>query len=512
MRLLKSLILVLILSSNAYSQTNQITINLDSGNVVIDKNIYGHFAEHLGNCIYGGFWVGEDSKIPNTRGIRNDVIEAMKEINPPVIRWPGGCFADYYHWKDGIGPQEQRPTMINSSWGGVTEDNSFGTHEFLDLCELIGAEPYICINVGSGTVQEAADWVEYVNSANESPMTKLRKQNGREKPWNVKYWAVGNESWGCGGNMSPEYYADLFNRFSTFLRAGDLYKIASGGLPDDINWTSTVLDKTKRHSQLIDGYSYHYYTFAYGWNNKGSATAFSEKDWFATMYQTLQMRKSLADNISVMDKLDPENKIGLIADEWGNWFEVEPGTNPGFLYQQNTIRDAVTAAVYLNIFNNNARRVKMANIAQTINVLQAMLLTKDEKIVKTPTFYVFKMYKVHQDAALLPIKVECSNYEFNGQKLPSITASASKDANGKIHISLANIDPKKDSKIEISLSGKNDLKFSKGEIITSANMNDFNDFDKEEKVNISEFNDFDFKRNKLSVNMPSKSVVTIELN
>ncbi|MCB0752111.1 MAG: alpha-N-arabinofuranosidase, partial [Ignavibacteriae bacterium] len=280
MRLLKSLILVLILSSNAYSQTNQITINLDSGNVVIDKNIYGHFAEHLGNCIYGGFWVGEDSKIPNTRGIRNDVIEAMKEINPPVIRWPGGCFADYYHWKDGIGPQEQRPTMINSSWGGVTEDNSFGTHEFLDLCELIGAEPYICINVGSGTVQEAADWVEYVNSANESPMTKLRKQNGREKPWNVKYWAVGNESWGCGGNMSPEYYADLFNRFSTFLRAGDLYKIASGGLPDDINWTSTVLDKTKRHSQLIDGYSYHYYTFAYGWNNKGSATAFSEKDWF----------------------------------------------------------------------------------------------------------------------------------------------------------------------------------------------------------------------------------------
>ncbi len=506
------LILIFISSTYVFSQRNQIIINIDSGKTIINKNIYGHFAEHLGNCIYGGFWVGEDSPIPNTHGIRNDVIKALKEINPPVIRWPGGCFADTYHWKDGIGPRDQRPTIINSTWGGVTEDNSFGTHEFLDLCELLGAEPYICLNVGSGTVQEAADWVEYVNSNNTSPMTNLRKKNGRAKAWNVKYWAVGNESWGCGGNMTPEYYADLYNRFSIFLRAGNLYKVASGGLPDDTLWTSTILDKTKRHSRLVDGYSYHYYTFAYGWDNKGSATKFTEKDWFATMNETLKMENSLQKHIEVLDKYDPENKIGLMADEWGNWFNVEPGTNPSFLFQQNTLRDAVTAALYLNIFNNHARRVKMANIAQTINVLQAMLLTKDDQIVKTPTYYVFKMYKVHQNATLLPLEIKCNNYTFDSTSLPTISASASKDNMGKIHVSLANINPDENTKVEIALNGSTQFSKVSGDIITSENMNDYNDFGKEEKVNIKSFEDFESSKNSLIINLPAKSVVTLEID
>ena len=511
---LKSISLVIILNIflfiNAEGQ-NKIVINADLGTQKINKEIYGQFAEHLGHCIYGGIWVGENSKIPNTRGIRNDVVNALKEIDVPVVRWPGGCFADTYHWKDGIGPRDQRPSIVNTNWGGVTEDNSFGTHEFLDFCSMIGAEPYICVNVGSGTVQEAAQWVEYVNSSNKSPMTELRKKNGREKPWHVKYWAVGNESWGCGGSMTPEYYSDVFKRFSTFMRSGNIYKVASGGTDADFNWTETVLKQTQAHRNLIQGYSFHYYTVAHGWNDKGSATNFNEDDWFGTMKNTLVMEDRLERHIALMDEYDPDNRIGLIADEWGNWFNVEPGTNPGFLLQQNTLRDAVTAALYLNIFNNHARRVKMANIAQLVNVLQSMLLTNDEQIVKTPTFYVFKMYKVHHEATLLPINVKCQDYKYDGNTLPSISASASEDSTGKIHISLANIDPDNNRNVEIDLRGSKPLGTGNGEIITSQHMNDYNDFGKPEKVDIKNFSDFHLQNNILILNLPSKSVVTVEL-
>ncbi len=514
MNAIKFILACLILNINslmAADKPNRMVINVDLGKEKINKNIYGHFAEHLGHCIYGGFWVGENSSIPNTKGIRNDVINALREIAPPVIRWPGGCFADTYHWKDGIGPLNQRPSIVNSNWGGVTEDNSFGTHEFLLMCELVGAEPYICLNVGSGTIQEASDWVEYVNSNAKSPMTDLRKKNGREQPWNVKYWAVGNESWGCGGHMTPDYYTDLFNRFSTFLRSGDLYRVASGGTDPDFNWTETVLKKTQTYPEMIQGYSFHYYTFCHGWNDKTSATKFNENDWFYTMKNTLLMEERLKKHIALMDEYDPANKIGLMADEWGNWFWTEPGTNPSFLYQQNTLRDAVTAALYLNIFNNNARRVKMANIAQTINVLQAMLLTKDDKLLKTPTFYVFKMLKVHQNATLLPMDLSCEDYTFNGMTLPSVSASASKDSTGKIHITLSNINPNKDLTLEIDLRGSDKLTKVGGEIITAAEMNAFNDFDKPENVNIQPFSKFNMKDNVLQITLPSKSVVTFEI-
>jgi alpha-N-arabinofuranosidase len=491
----------------AAAKSNIIIVNVDLGTEKISKYIYGHFAEHLGNCIYGGIWVGEDSPIPNIRGIRKDVISALREISPPVIRWPGGCFADTYHWKDGIGPKKQRPSIINSTWGGVTEDNSFGTHEFLDFCELIGAEPYICLNVGSGTVQEAAEWVEYVNSSAIS-----RRKNGREKSWEVKFWAVGNESWGCGGNMTPEYYTDLFKCFSTFLRSGNLYRIASGGTDQDYYWTETVLQKTQKYQHLIQGYSFHYYTVCHGWDNKGSATSFDENDWFHTMKNTLVMEERLKRHISLMDEYDAQNKIGLIADEWGNWFDVEPGTNPAFLYQQNTLRDAVTAALYLNIFNNHARRIKMANIAQTMNVLQAMLLTKDDQLVKTPTYYVFKMYKVHQDAILLPIILKCEEYIFNGLNIPAISASASKNNDGKIYISISNINPLRNMDVEIVLRGTEKLSKVKGEIITAPAMNDYNDFGKPEKINSISFSGYKLDNNLLKISLPAKSIVTLEIS
>jgi len=493
------------------AKSNRIIVNVDLGRDTISKFIYGHFAEHLGQCIYGGIYVGENSTIPNTRGIRKDVVAALKEIGPTVVRWPGGCFADTYHWKDGIGPQDKRPSIINTNWGGVTEDNSFGTHEFLDFCEQIGAEPYFCVNVGSGTVQEASDWVEYVNSSAKSPMTELRKKNGREKPWNVKYWAVGNESWGCGGNMTPEYYADLYKRFSTYMRSGHLYRVASGGTDPDYDWTETILKKTQKFRNLIQGYSYHYYTFCHGWNDKTSAIRFNENDWFYTMKNTLVMEGGLKKHIALMDEYDPQNRIGIMADEWGNWFNVEPGTNPGFLFQQNTLRDAVTAGIYLNIFNNHARRVKMANIAQIINVLQSMLLTKENQLVKTPTFYVFKMYKVHQDATLLPIDVTCEDYSYDGMTLPSVSASASKDKKGVIHVSLCNIDPHNNRSIEIDLRGSDKLSKTEGEIITAPRENDYNDFGQPEKVNIQKFSSFNVQNNVLKVNLPAKSVVTIEL-
>lgn len=505
-----TLSLLLVVSTfwmGSYAQ-NSLSIHTDMAQTKISKEIYGHFAEHLGRCIYGGIYVGEDSDIPNIRGFREDVMGALKDMQIPLLRWPGGCFADTYHWKDGIGPQHKRPSIVNVHWGGVTEDNSFGTHEFLDFCELIEAEPYINLNVGSGTVQEASEWVEYVTSKNLSPMTELRKQNGREEPWDVKFWGIGNENWGCGGNMTPEYYADLYNRFATYCH-GDIYRIAGGPNVDDYNWMEVLMQKTTRHRQLVQGVSLHYYTFTNRWEDKGSATDFGEKQWFSVMRNTLRMEELINRHSTIMDKYDPNKRIGLIVDEWGDWFNVEPGTNPGFLYQQNTLRDALVAGINLNIFNNHADRVKMANIAQTVNVLQSVILTQDDQMVLTPTYYVFKMYAVHQDATLIPINLNCDDYEFEGHKIPAVNASASiKD--GVVSVTLCNLNPNQAEKIDLNLTGM-DLSASSGQIITSKNLNDYNDFNQDEKVNISSFDVSKPKNGKLAIDLPAKSVVLIQL-
>lgn len=487
----------------------KLTLHTDQAKTTINKEIYGHFAEHLGHCIYGGIYVGEDSNIPNIQGFREDVIGALKDMNIPVLRWPGGCFADTYHWKDGIGPKHKRPSIVNVHWGGVTEDNSFGTHEFLDFCELINADPYICLNVGSGTVQEAAEWVEYVTSSNVSPMTGLRKQNGRQEPWKVKYWGIGNENWGCGGNMTPEYYADLYNRFATYCR-GDLYRIAGGPNVDDYNWMEVLMKKTTRHRYLVQGVSLHSYTISTGnWRDKGSATEFDEKGWFSTIKNTLRMDDLVSRHATIMDQYDPGKRIGLIVDEWGNWFNVEPGTNPGFLYQQNTLRDALVAGINLNIFNNHADRVKMANIAQTVNVLQSVILTKEDQMVLTPTYYVFKMYRVHQDATLVPMNLDTENYEMDGVAVPAVNASASiKD--GIVSVTLCNLNPNKTENVDLTITGQN-FTTSEGQIVTAKNMNDFNDFGREEKVTLKAFEVGKPKDGKLSIGLPSKSVVLVRL-
>lgn len=492
---------------------NRIVINTDSGKEKISRHIYGHFSEHLGRCIYGGYWVGEDSDIPNTNGIRNDVVDALIEMGIPNLRWPGGCFADEYHWMDGIGSRNERPTMINTHWGGVTEDNSFGTHEFMELCRQLDAEPVICGNLGSGTVQEMSQWVEYLNSGNISPMTDLRKVNGQEEPWGVKYWNLGNENWGCGGNMTPEYYANEMRRFSTYTKNyGDnqLYRVACGPNGADYHWMETLM-KHGNPGHSFQGISLHYYTVAHNWSKKGSATDFDESDYFLTMSKTLFMDELLRNHINIMDRYDPQNRVGLLVDEWGNWHDVEPGTNPGFLYQQNTMRDALVAAVNLDLFNKYARRVKMANIAQTVNVLQAMILTNDKEIVKTPSYYVFKMYKVHHEGTLLPADVESENYAYNNNEIPALSASASRSEDGKVHLTISNLNPGKAIEVNCELRGMLKPSFVRGEIITAEEINAFNDFGREEEVSAQNFKDVKVKGQQLSVTLPSKSVVMIEL-
>ncbi|NCB06736.1 MAG: alpha-N-arabinofuranosidase [Bacteroidia bacterium] len=493
---------------------NKIVINTDLGKETISKHIYGHFSEHLGTCIYGGYWVGEDSGIPNSQGIRNDVVSALKEIGIPNLRWPGGCFADEYHWMDGIGPRNQRPTMINTHWGGVTENNHFGTHEFLELCNQLNCEPVICGNLGSGSVQEMSQWVEYLNSSNISPMTDLRKTNGREEPWAVKYWGVGNESWGCGGTMTAEYYANEMKRYSTFLKNYDdkrLYKVACGPSDTDYRWMETMM-RDGNPGRSFQGISLHYYTICHDWSKKGSATVFDENEYFSTMKKTLFMDELLRKHINIMDKYDPQNRVGLIVDEWGNWHDVEPGTNPGFLFQQNTLRDALVASVNLDLFNKYCRRVKMANIAQTVNVLQAMILTKDDQMVRTPSFYVFKMYKVHHDATLLPSDIVSENYSLNNESVPAVSATASKSADGKIHVTISNLNPSKALDVTCELRGTSKVAFVGGSIVTGEKINSYNDFGKKEEVTLAKFDKVKVNGNVVTVNIPSKSVVLVELN
>ena len=506
------MVLFMLLALNGFAQ-NTVTLLSDTTGPVISRNIYGHFSEHLGRCIYDGFYVGETNKtIPNTEGVRNDIIAALKKLKIPSLRWPGGCFADTYHWKDGVGPKNDRPSMVNRWWGGVTEDNSFGTHDFLNLCERLGAEPYISGNVGSGTVQEMADWVQYTNgNPNTSPMSTWRVKNGRKDPWNVTFWGVGNEAWGCGGNMTPEYYANVYRQYATYLTPAStkdkIFRIASGASDDNYHWTEVLMRDIPRW--MVEGVAIHHYAVI-DWNAKSSATGFTEQQYFATMKQTLLMEDFVKGHAAVMDKYDPEKKTAMVVDEWGGWYDVEPGTNPGFLFQQNTMRDAMIAGVTLNIFNNHSDRVRMAALAQTVNVLQAVVLTDKEKMILTPTYHVLEMYTVHQDATLIPLKVSTESYQLGTEKLPAVSVSASKDKAGVVHLTLTNIDARQKKIIRIEGGGMGNGKVS-GRILSSAKLQDHNTFDAPEKVKPAVFSGAKLEKGVLTVELPAFSVVVLTL-
>jgi alpha-L-arabinofuranosidase len=489
----------------------KLQINADIKKGVINRNIYGHFSEHLGRCIYEGIWVGKDSPVPNTDGIRNDVIEALKKLKIPVLRWPGGCFADEYHWKDGIGPAESRPKMVNTHWGGVVEDNSFGTHEFFRLCELTGAEPYINGNVGSGTVHEMQEWIEYMTFDGLSPMSNQRKQNGREKPWKLKYFCIGNENWGCGGNMRPEYYADEFRRYATYVRNfGDnkVFKIACGPNDHNYDWTEVLMREAGKN---MDGLSLHYYTLpTKNWADKGSSTEFDETYWFKTLKNTLYMEELVTKHSTIMDRYDPEKRVALLVDEWGTWYNVEPGTNPGFLFQQNTLRDALVAGINLNIFNNHCDRVRMTNIAQIVNVLQSVILTEGSKMLLTPTYHVFDMYQAHMDAELLHTAFDAPGYTFDSDSIPAISASASIDSNHKIHISLCNLKPDSSADISFELRGADCSRVS-GSVLSSSAMNAHNTFEAPENVKPAAIKEMSVKNGKFELKLQPMSVTVLTL-
>ena len=501
---------------------SKLVINTYDKKSRIDKNIYGNFSEHLGRCIYNGVFVGENSPIPNEKGMRTDIVKALREMKLPILRWPGGCFADEYHWRDGIGPKESRKRMINTHWGGVVEDNSFGTHEFLELCRQIGCEPYVNANVGSGTVQEMSEWIEYMNFDGVSPMAKLREENGQKEPWRVKYIGVGNENWGCGGHMTPEYYANEYRRYQTYCRNypdAPLYKIACGPNGNNQNWTEVLMREAGR---MMSGLSLHYYTVPGSPTGRGSATVFDERDWFRTMKATLEMENIISNHERIMDRYDPEKRVALIVDEWGTWFDVEPGTNPGFLYQQSTMRDALVAGINLNIFNKHSDRVRMANIAQLINVLQAVILTDGEKMILTPTYHVFKMYACHQDATLVGSSIEQEKIGLEAEApsapprmrgprgdlyVPDLHESASIDAEGNLNITVCNLSIEDEAEIDGVLVGFKPASVD-AEILTNK-MDVYNTFEDGEKVKAEHFDGVKITDEGISFTLPACSVVRI---
>ncbi|WP_405060103.1 alpha-N-arabinofuranosidase [Kribbella sp. NBC_01505] len=487
-------------------------VDLDLPGARISRHLYGHFAEHLGRCIYGGFWVGEDSPIPNVRGIRTDVVEALRALQIPNLRWPGGCFADEYHWRDGVGPRDERPTMVNTHWGNVVEDNSFGTHEFLDLCELLGADPYISGNVGSGSVREMREWVDYLTGVGESPMTNLRRANGREEPWRVPFWGIGNESWGCGGNMRAEAYADLARQYATYCRDhGDnkLYRVATGANADDYNWTETLMRTIGGCGKgPLQAISLHYYTIAGDWEDKGHATDFSLDEYYATLAKAGKIDELLRRHSTVMDVFDPCGKVGLVLDEWGTWWNVAEGTNPGFLYQQNTIRDALVASLHFDTFHRHAARLTMANIAQTVNVLQAMILTDPDTgaLVRTPTYHVFEMNTGHHDADSLAVHLLDAP---SRNEIPLISASASTKDDTAL-ISLSNLDAESAQSIILDLRGRDIANYT-ARILTAPSPQAHNTPTGPETVAPQPFTDLSNHPRGLALTIPPHSYLTITL-
>lgn len=468
----------------------------------ISPEIYGHFSEHLGRCIYNGIYVGENSPIPNTDGIRNDIIEALRNIKAPVFRWPGGCFAEEYHWQDGIGEKSQRRKIVNTNWGGVTEDNSFGTHEFMRFCELVGCKPYINVNVGSGSVREMSEWIEYMTSDAESPLTEQRKKNGRAEPWKLEYLGVGNENWGCGGNMRPEYYADVYKRYQTFCRnysGNRLYRIACGPSSADYNWTEVMMKNLD--SNNVDAIDLHYYTMPV-WPEMESATDFDDELYYKTIAAANFSDELITRHSEIMNRYDPEKKIGLVIGEWGCWHKVEEGTNPGFLYQQNTMRDAIVAAIELNVFNRHSDRVVMANLAQAVNVLQSVILTEGDKMIKTPTYHVFDLFKTHQNNEAVYCYTQNENMS-EGKNAPMISVSASVNEKS-MTVTVANCSLTEEAAVECSIFGFKASSVSCRILTNEAHS--YNDFDCPDRVSITEHTAV-IKDNVLKLNIPPCAVV-----
>ncbi|MET0208235.1 MAG: alpha-L-arabinofuranosidase C-terminal domain-containing protein [Burkholderiaceae bacterium] len=510
----KTLLAVGLAGSALLTQAADIQLNIDAGKPgpVIHRNVYGQFAEHLGTGIYEGMWVGPDSKIPNVRGWRKDVIGALKALQVPLVRWPGGCFADEYHWRDGIGPRGKRPVKVNTHWGGVPEDNAVGTHEFFDLVEQLGAEAYVNGNLGTGSAQEMAEWLEYMTAEGGSTLAQQRRKNGREKPFRVHYFAVGNEAWGCGGNMTPEYYVNQYRQVATFLKTPDHNRpkfIASGGNAQDTRWTEVL--STQNIKFNFDAIAHHYYVFPSGkWESKGPAAGFKEEEWISLLSHTQEFGKTVDANIAILEKNDPQKRIALYLDEWGAWYDPEPGSNPGFLVQRNTLRDAVLAALHFHMFHAHADRVHMTNIAQMVNVLQAMILTDKTRMVLTPTYHAFQLYTPFQDATTLPATLTGNTaYALAGKSLPTVSATAARGKDGKVWVALVNVNPREPATVQVGVQGASATR-AVGRVLSAGAMDAENTFASPDAVAPKPF-EARAANGTLSVTLPAKSIVVVSL-
>ena len=501
----------------------RITIQADRPGAVINPNIYGQFVEHLGRGVYEGIWVGPDSPIPNTRGIRNDVVAALRKIRIPLIRWPGGCFAETYHWRDAIGPRAQRARGVNTAWGDELETNQFGTHEFMDFIEQVGAQPFISVNVASGSPAEAQTWMQYLTGPASSGPGQERARNGRTEPWKIPFIGIGNETWGCGGNMTAEYYSDIYRQYVSVLRPYGML-VASDANSDDYDWTDILLKRALyRHpvevamtlayvskQPQISMVSVHFYTFSGNdWGKKSPAVGFSEADWARAMERTWKTDEMIARHSAILDRHDPEGKVGISFSEWGAWWATDKN-RPSNLYQANTLRDAVIAGLTLNIFQNRASRVRMANLAQMVNVLQALILTDKERMLLTPTYHVFDLYQAHQGAILLPTQVASPDYTFNDVKIPSLSASASKDARGDVILSLVNLDPSRPARVEIDVQGRK-ISAASGRVITSGSMDARPEFGQPDPLAPAKLRTPAIGRGVVSIVVPAKAVLVLEL-
>ncbi|MCI1856527.1 MAG: hypothetical protein LKI80_00045 [Sporolactobacillus sp.] len=391
----------------------------------INPRLHGQFIEFLGNCIDEGIWVGENSDIPNINGIRSDVLKLLKHLAPPILRWPGGCYADTYHWRDGIGPRDQRLVSFNENFGTFKrDDHQFGTDEFLRLCETIGAEPWINVNMLSGSISEMKEWMEYINRADDTTLSRERDANGHSAPYNAWMWGLGNEAWAGGGTMTPATYMNEYRRFASAMpkftksvfEQSKMYAIASG--PDankpreSVKWTEDFFKMLAEYRQPhINGYDMHFYN----WNvsdKKDTPTEFTEEGWDRVINGCLELEELINVQSTLIKnglKLinDPETKlesklehVDLIVGEWGNWHYSAFTAQPA-LEQQVTMRDAITTALTLDILQRNCDKVTMACNAQMVNVLNAVALTAGDKMVITPNFDVFMMYKSHRGGVAL---------------------------------------------------------------------------------------------------------------
>ena len=501
----------------------EITLRPGLAGLTINPQIYGHFVEHLGGVIYDGIWVGRDSKIPNVRGIRRQFIDDLKAINAPNFRWPGGCFADGYHWRDGIGPAEKRPRTYNY-WQQNTpqevrgiETNQFGVHEFMNLCRQTGAEPYVAGNVGSGTVQEFHDWVNYCNApAGTLTLADERAANGDRDPFKIKYWGIGNESWGCGGDMAPEEYAQLYRDFVTqFPNHLPAFLIATGprghSLDHDVGWTRGFFQGMKGRKSRVDGFSLHYYTDFR--QTKFQAAKFSPPEWYSVLLKGLAIEKAILDNWTVMTEFDPQHQTKFIVDEWGNWYPPGEEIAPGFTISQPiTLRDALHTALTFDIFHRHLDKIAMANVAQTINCLHSLFLAHEDKFVRTPVYYVFQLYQAHMNGRVVPMEIsgdQQSVTAFEGPaKMPLVYGSASVKG-PDLAVTLTNPSLDSSRAVRLRLDGAN-VSAAKAQVLTHEDRQAANTFAAPNLVSIANLPataDGSYVR----VTLPKQSVVALTL-